>query len=305
MKVVTNNMTRARDFSNQKLQNAKFVNEKLTDANFSGSDLRGVDFGGADLTDANFTRARTGITPGNIVLIFILALAVSLISGYVAMLTGYTIETMLRSSDQKIRTAGFVAATLNIIFIVYALWRGGRNAITTLILPAVVIAMFTAIIVYVSGMGTGMAMVYLALSFILLVVMFIIGTVARAAAGSLSDLIFLVVALAGGVFGKSLGGGAAAVIMAIACALISKRALSGARGFNFLQSIAVYITSRLGTSFRNAKLNKADFSNSKIYNTDFSNADLSQVNWGDVKKRNCVMNQNWIKNDGTKKRKRG
>jgi len=88
------------------------------------------------------------------------------------------------------------------------------------------------------------------------------------------------------------GGGIGTVIMAVACALISKRALSGAKGFDFLRKIASYVTSRFGTSFRNSKLVNANFSQSKIQNADFSNADVSSVNWHDSKRINCITSEN-------------
>jgi uncharacterized protein YjbI with pentapeptide repeats len=93
-------------------------------------------------------------------------------------------------------------------------------------------------------------------------------------------------------FGKSLGGGIGTVIMAISCAVISKKALSGAKGFEGLRRIAHSITSKFGTSFRDTRLSHANFSGSKIRNSDFSNADISTVNWGDSKKINCVIQEN-------------
>ena len=131
-------------------------------------------------------------------------------------------------------------------------------------------------------------MLYLVISLFFLVVMFIIGTVARAAAGMLSNILFIIVAIAGGMFGKSIGGGIGTVIMALSCAQISKRALSGAKGFETLRKIAFSITSRFGTSFRKAKLAGSDFTGSKIHNADFSNADISQVKWDGAKKMNCI-----------------
>ena len=138
-------------------------------------------------------------------------------------------------------------------------------------------------------------MLYLVLCLFLVVLMFIVGTIARAAAGSLStDLIFLIVAMGGGMFGKSLGGGLGTVIMAISCAIISKKALKGAKGFESLQKIASYITMRYGTSFRQSNLTEADFSESKIKNADFTYADVSMVNWRDSEKTNCIDGEELI-----------
>ena len=277
-----------RDYSNENLQKVSFKDEELSDAIFLGSDLRGVDFSGADLTGANFTRVKTGITPVNTIVIFIAALIISLISGYFAMLAGHTVQGMLASKDPKIRNSGIATIVIVILFILYAWWKGTGRAIINLIIPVVSLAAVIGIIAYVSGLGTGLGMFYQILALLLVVIMFMVGTIARAAAGTLSNILFLIVALSGGMFGRSIGGGIGTVIMAIACMQISKRALSGAKGFESLQKIALYITKKFGTSFRNSKLTDANFSQSKIHNADFTNADVSSVNWSDSKKINCI-----------------
>ena len=278
-----------KDYSHQNLQKVSFAGADLSNARFTDSDLRGTDFTGTNLTGADFTHVKIGIPPGNTVLIFLLSLVVSLLSGYLAMLTGQTIQEMLASKDTLIRAAGFVAIVMIVAFILYAYWKGGGRAIRNLILPASVIALLLGGISYWTGIGTGRGLLYLVLVNFLMVLMFIVGTVARATAGALSsNFLFLIVALGGGMFGKSLGGGLGTVIMAVSCALISKKALSGAAGFEGLRKFAYAVTSRFGTSFRNSRLDNAQFAQSKVRNADFSNADLSHVNWGDSKKTNCI-----------------
>ena len=137
-------------------------------------------------------------------------------------------------------------------------------------------------------------MLYLILSIFLVVIMFIVGTIARDIAGTLSNLLFLIVAIAGGIFSKSVGGGIGTTILAIACMQISKRALSGAKGFESLRRIAGYVTKKFGTSFRNSNLERAHFSHSQIKNTDFTGANLSSVNWDDAKTMNCITERNEI-----------
>lgn len=285
-----------KDFTNRNLKKASFKGEYLSNANFSGSDLRGANFNDADLTSADFTHVRTGIPTINVVKIFVVALAFSLLSGYVAMLAGQTIQRMLGSADQKIRIAGIITIVITILFILYSYWKGGGKAMRHLIIPAIALAAVIGVVAYVSGMGTGMGMMYLVLSLILVVLMFIIGTVARAAAGALSNILFMVVALLGSMFGKNVGGGIGTVILAIACALISKRALSGVSGFETLRKIALFISSRFGTTVRNTKLDNANFSGSRIQNTDFTNTDISTVKWGDSKRVNCIFNENQFTN---------
>jgi hypothetical protein len=157
-----------------------------------------------------------------------------------------------------------------------------------LIIPTVLVAAVIGIVGYTSGAGTGIGMLFLILALICTVIMFAVGTIARTAAGSLSNILFLLVALSGGMFGKSVGGGIGTVIMAVGCALISKRALSGAKGFEGLQRISAFITKKFGTSFRNARLVDANFSQSKINNADFTNAETSSMNLDKAKKVNCI-----------------
>jgi len=279
----------AKDYSNKNLQNVSFKDQDLSNANFSNSDLRGVDFSGAALVDTNFTHVKTGITPLNTILIFVGALIVSLISGYFAMLAGRTVDEMLASKDQNVRLIGIITIVVTILFILYAWRRGTGKAIKNLIIPFALLAAVAGVIVIVSRLGTGYGILEQLIALMFVMVMFIVGTIARATANTLSVILFLIVAVAGSVFGKSIGGGVGATIMALACAQVSKRALSGAKGFESLRKIAFYVTKKLGTSYRNAKLAKADFSQSKIRNADFTNADLSLVNWGDSKKINCII----------------
>src|SRR5215204_3728641 len=189
-----------KEYSNKNLQKASFRNEDLSNASFMHSDLRGADFSGANLTGANFTHVKTGIPTLNSVLLFLAALIVSLLSGYVAMLTGRTIQSMLASPDQNVKKAAYLSIALNLLFIIYAWWKGGKNAINHLVLPAVVCALLLGIVFSLSGLGTGMGMYYLILNMVLLVIMFVVGTIARAAAGSLSNILFIIVALSGGMF---------------------------------------------------------------------------------------------------------
>ena len=152
-----------------------------------------------------------------------------------------------------------------VLFLVYCYWKGGGTAIRNLIIPAIVLSIVIGVVAYFSGLGTGMGMLFLVLSLLLVVVMMIVGTIARAQrVYYLPPILFILVALGGGIFGKSVGGGIGTVVLAIACAVISKKALSGAKGFDSLKKIACGITAKYGTSFRNARLSNANFSQSKI-----------------------------------------
>lgn len=301
MGTTVNTPTNPGEYANKNLQKASFSDENLSNTDFSGSDLRGVNFKGSDLSGANFSNVRTGIPTMIVIRLFLISLAVSLLSGYMAMLTGRTIQGMLKSGDRLLGAAGIIAIVLSVVFIAYAWWKGGGAAIRNLIVPASIVALIIGLIAYFTGLGTGRGMAYLIVCNLLLAGMFIIGTIARAAAGSLSNILFLIVALSGGMFGRSLGGGIGTVIMAIACMQVSKRALANTKGFEALRNIAASITRRYGTSFRDAKMEGSSFSHSKILNADFSNTDFALVNWGDSRKINCVINERIITDKKIKK----
>src|SRR5688572_26871572 len=274
----------SKDYSHQNLQKSSFENGDLRYANFSGSDLRGANFSGANLTGADLTKIKTGIPTIETIWIFIAALLVSLLSGYMAFLTGATVHAMLASKVNEIRAAGIISSVMIILFIALSLWKGVGNAFIRLIVPVSLFALVIGIVSYASGFGNGSAMLQLITSLLLVVVMFAVGTTARAAAGSLSNILFLIVALSGGIFGRNIGGGIGTVIMALACMQISKRALSGAKGFEALRKVAFYFTRKFGTSFHHAKLVAANLSNSKLRSTDFSGADTTLTQWDKTKK---------------------
>ena len=277
------------DYSDKNLRGVSFADQDLRYASFVNSDLRGADFSGANLNGVDFTLVKTGITPFKVVLIFIVAVIISMSSGYAAMLVVQTLETMLASQNQQVRMAGYLAIIIALVFILYTSWKGGGNAVKTLILPAIFLALLVSLTAYLSGFGTGMGMLYLVLSLILIVFMFVAGAVARVVADAASNILFVFVAFSGGLFGDSIGGDISTLTLSLANAFISKRALSGAEGFILLRKVAMVITRKFGTSFRNTKMVNARFFRAKVLNADFSDTDISEVNWGGAKKINCIV----------------
>jgi hypothetical protein len=277
-----------KDFKNKNLQNASLTDKDLSHATFLKADLRGADFSGSDLTGADFAGAKIGITPMNKVWIFIVALAISALSGYFAMLAGATIQQMVQSDEPNVRVAGIISLIVILLFVVFSVWRGIGNATRNLVLPVLGLSLAIYIAMTITGAGTGHGAIYLATSLILVVIMFVVGTIARVTAGSLSNILFFVVAIFGSVVGRSVGGGLGTVIMAIACVQISKRAVKGAPGFDTLRRIANFVTRKFGTSFRHAKMGFAQFDAKSICNADFSGTDVSFINWGKTKRINCV-----------------
>jgi hypothetical protein len=130
-----------KDFSNRNLRGAIFKNEDLSHARFSGSDLRGADFTGSNLSGADLTQVKTGIKPATGFWIFLFALAVSAFSGYVAMLAGETVQTMLRSFDPNVRNAGIATVIVIMLFIVHSIWKGVDHSFRYFVLPVIIIAL--------------------------------------------------------------------------------------------------------------------------------------------------------------------
>jgi uncharacterized protein YjbI with pentapeptide repeats len=279
------------DYSQRDLQGKRFKSKDLHGSDFSGADLRGADFSFADLHGARFKNAKQGIRPRSKVYVFVFALVLSLLSGYIAMLAGTTVQGMVRSTDWRLEASGYILVFFFVIFTGAALWKGLNIAITRVLIALIAITIVLGCTMYLAGVGSGMGAVYGVFVLALMTIMFVIGTVARTTIGTLgSNILFLAIALGGGMFGRSVGGGIGTIVMALACALISKRALKDQTD-SYLKRIAVTISSWFGTSFAHADLRNADFSDSEIRNTNFFNANLTDVNWNNTKKHFTLESQ--------------
>jgi hypothetical protein len=274
------------DYSGKNLQGKSFKGENLQNVNFSGADLRGANFSDAMLKGADFSKSKTGMQLYSKILVFIMALVVSLFSGYIAMLAGTTIQSMIKSTDPNLILAGYVTIAFFAVFIGMAIWKGVFKAFLNVYFIIIGLAVVAGLFMVVSGFGTGIGALNGIYALLLMGLMFLVGTIARATAGTLaSTILFLIVALGGGMFGKSLGGGLGTVAMALACAYISKQALKKGNKASVLSQIALAISTYFGTSFKNADLSNADFSNAEVNNTNFSKANLTGVNWENTKKQ--------------------
>lgn len=289
MRLVATAIVEPKRFLKQNFQNASFKNADLRSAIFTHCDLRGTDFSGANLTEAQFKNVKTGIPPFVALWIFTVALMLSLLSGYIAALAGNTIQTMLVASEDHIRAAGIISGVMTLLFIALSFYKGVGKTFAMLIVPTVLFSAVLGVISYSVGVGNGLAMLYLVTALLLVTLMFVVGTVARAVAGSTSNILFLIVAISGGIFGRTLGGGIGTIVMAIACMQISKKALKGAKGFESLRSVGFYFARKFGTSFRGARMIAVIFSDSHLKSTDFSKADITLIRLCNSKKTNCII----------------
>ena len=263
----------------------QYIGKDLKDSDFRGADLRGYDFKGAKLSNANFSGCRTGVKTSSSVIIFIAALIISLMSGYIAMLSGTTLREMLASSNKTVVATGYINLGLMIVFMILTVWKGGK---VTIISIAIIVPfmLLLGVIARLTDLGTGEGSIQGSFTMLLFLLMIIIGTIARASAGTMSsNIIFIAVAVSGPLFGKFvLDAGYGTTVLAIACAVISKRSFSNSETYPLLKFIALKTGSYLGTSFEKADLTGANFSGATIKNTNFKGAKLSGVNWENAKK---------------------
>jgi hypothetical protein len=273
------------DYSNKNLQGQSFKGQNLQNAKFCEADIRGVDFSFANLENADFSKAKTGLRTRYTVLVFIFSLVVSLFSGYIAMLSGITIRSLINSDEANMQVAGYMTLGYFAIFMGFAFWKGLFKAFKKIVIFMFALTILLGSFAYVTGLGTGIGALKAILALVLMMLMFLAGTISRATAGTLaSNIMFLAVAMAGAMFGRSVGGGLGTVVLALACAVISKRALNEKYKSSRLRKIALTFGSWFGTSFKSADLTNVNFSDTEIKNTDFSNSKLTGVNWTNTKK---------------------
>jgi hypothetical protein len=169
-----------------------------------------------------------------------------------------------------------------------SIWIGLFKAIKRVLVFMILLTIILGLVAYLTGYGTGIGALKSLLSLVLIGLMFLAGTISRAVAGTFaSGVLFLAVAMAGAMFGKSMGGGFGTVVAALACAVISKRALNQKFRHSAVRKIALFIGTYLGTSFKGADLTKADFTDAVLQNTNFMNSKRQGVDWTQAKKTFC------------------
>jgi uncharacterized protein YjbI with pentapeptide repeats len=277
------------DFSHNILINRKFTNQSLVNANFTNCDIRGADFSDCNLSGSDFSNVRAGISNRSKILLFTVSLILSLLAGYIAMLGSQQVQRMLEAEDQRLHYVGMIVSAIIFIYFGLLLWKGFGNSIKFFLLKILILTIVTSCVLFFSGIDKGQGAIAVIMVCTAATTLFFIGTFARAVAGALSfDLLFVIVAVSGSLFGKTLGGGIGTIILAILCAFISKKTLNGAKGLNDLRIITLKITNRFGTSFNDANLIDANFSDAKLNNTNFNRANLTNVKWNNTQKKNCL-----------------
>lgn len=249
---------------------------------FVNADLRSKNFDNLNLSQFVFENCKVGISLTNKVIIFFIAALLSLFAGYIAMKSGSLVQALIQAEKPRLQVAGYMICGFFLLVVIMAVWRGLNQSSVKLATTIIAFILLIGVIVFfVDGTAAGVGALYGVGAMLCVFIMLIVGAIARATAGSLqSTILFMIVAMGGGMFAKSIGGGVGTLIMTVATVLISKKALKN-RNPSLVKYVALRISTFFGTSFKNADLSAATFKDMKVENCNFDNAitkDITLIN---------------------------
>jgi uncharacterized protein YjbI with pentapeptide repeats len=296
------------DFSGKNFQGYSFKGQNLTHANFSHADIRGADFTNAILKGANFSYTLAGLQPRRAIVLVIISLLLSVLSGFASAYAGAITGIAFYSPDPwSVFSAKAILITLFVFFLV-TIRNGLVVALGAVSVAAIGLAAVAAVQALVQAITASAAMVGVmwmmamavakavagAGAVVLAGVALVAGAVAGAGSGAVARAVTgAIVGVVVGAFVASVAeAGTAAVYWAIAVggaaigfsAYIIWRTLAGDEQHAFLHAIAVAFTAIGGTSFRKADLTDADFTQATLKSTDFRGAILTRTRWYQVHK---------------------
>jgi hypothetical protein len=253
--------------------------QDLEGADFSDKDLRGVDFAGANVRSANFRDATFGVEPRIGVMLLGIGLLISVGAGVAI---GWSVDGLRHriSADQWDEVAeGSSMAVILVVLVAVIIWRGFDLAFK------VVVAVYFALLVinvvanliwdeveYVRTLRATAIVIFLVLA----VAAGIFGRVVGGVFGSWSTAM---VAVLGGLASGRFEGGLAGIVVAISLVTISKRAVRGDPRDRALRRETHRLIHRWGTSFRDADVTGADFTGANVSLCDLRGATVVGVKW--------------------------
>ncbi|MDJ0747015.1 MAG: pentapeptide repeat-containing protein [Xenococcaceae cyanobacterium MO_167.B27] len=262
------------NFSGQNLQGKSFKEQNLIGADFRGANICSTDFTGANLTNADFSDAVAGLDRKSTIIVFLISIFISMTAGAMAGLGGQFIQRLFEQS-QYTSLAITISNILLAIFLLVTFWKGLGTAIKSLVSKIVFSSLLLGVLAIVTGVGNGVGAIGVIFCLVFLTIVTIGATVARACGGTMSNILFFLVAISGVLAGRTFSGGLGATAIAISSVLISKRALSGDIRDRFILRLSLAISAYFGTSFRKSNLTNANFTNARLINADFRQATLT------------------------------
>ena len=270
---------------------ARYRGADLRDADFRHADVRHADFRGADLRRADFSHARTGTTTAWSALLLALSLAAALAFGIAAGFSGRLVRTFATSSDPREQLVAATVSAAILVFASLAVWRGMQKAVRLVLPTAAGVAVLIAVAAVASGLGPGRGALGALLLLVLVAILVGFGALARAVAGEVAPWAFVVVAVAGGLIGGWVGGGATAAVIAITAMLVGRRSIKERAGFDRLTHTALRIACSHGTRFDGADLRGASFDGARLERSSFRGARLDGAPLDGAHVRSCLFDE--------------
>jgi len=291
----------AQDYSGQNLQGRSFRGRTdLAGANFSHADIRGADFSNAILTGANFSYCQAGLQKHWAMILLLVALFLSTLSGCVSALAGAITGAALISQNLiEIFAGAFILIALG-VFVSLTIRQGLIMALGVWVV-AIVVATMVAVLtgataVAVTLVAASAGAVAAAIAMAVVAAGAAAGAVAAASAVAVVAAGAGVVAAAGSVVVVTAGASVAAatsaatvaVIVAVGVAglsaYVSWRALIGDKNYTLIRRIAIAFAAIGGTNFQGTDLTEADFTQALLKSTNFRQAKVTRTCWFQAKK---------------------
>ena len=253
--------------------------QDLEGADFSGKDVRGADFTGVNLRSANFQNATLGVAPRVGVVMLGIALLLSLAAGVAI---GWSVNGLRHriSADQWDEVAeGSAMAVILVVLVAVIIWKGFDLAF-----KVVVVVYFALLVVNIVANLIWDEVEYVRMIRATAIVIFLVLAVATGIFGRVIGGVFgswsiAVVAVFGGLASGRFEGGLAGIVVAISLVAISKRAVRGDPRDRTLRKEAHRLIHRWGTSFRDADVTGVDFTGANVSLCDLRGATVVGVKW--------------------------
>lgn len=298
------------DFSDRDLKSRSFRGQDLKGANFSNADIRGTDFAKANLLRANFTDARAGLRPYQVLAIVIFSVFLSALSSFAggtyAGLIGAGIS--ITSPLDALGNAAPLFAVGSIITLVASIiiffFKNFKFVFIYFLIQIAILTMISGLFLKLGSMGfagasntskviswinnggilsmllanTALAAMTLAvvLSVMVAGLWGIVGCLAGASSLGLwyaLDEYWITVWVISGVMATSLAG-----------VYLAKQVLAGNYKLSFFRTIAITLMTIRGTSFRSTNLTEANFTHAVLKGADFSDSQLVRTNFHRARK---------------------
>ncbi|MEM9925278.1 MAG: pentapeptide repeat-containing protein [Cyanobacteria bacterium P01_D01_bin.50] len=302
----------AQEYCRAKLRGKSFKGEDLSGVDFSHSDIRGADFSNAILRGANFSHVKTGLQRRWAIIIVLFSLLLSAISGCISAVGGSLVGFILINSARENLYVGASCLIILSVFFLLSI-RKGVLAACGFLAVAIALAVVTAVAWagFVAVVWSGLAAASDAISIAPIVAVVATGTVAVIVTAVGAVIVTITAAITGAIAGifavtvtvilagllagavsvyammvnpvAGIVAGIVSVVLVILSAYVGCCAIFEDKKQNFVRNMAISLTTRYGTSFRNADLTDADFTQAKLKSADLTKAKVKRTNWFEIK----------------------